>query len=125
MSELRQHKVESAILREVSTYIHSLDEPLLQHITITHVETSEDLHYAKIYYTVLGHENEKGEIEKKLMKVTRSIQRDVSKRLKNMRYVPLISFHFDLSIQEGNKVLKILDEIQKEIDEKGENNELK
>jgi len=42
-----------------------------------------------------------------------------------MRYVPLISFHFDLSIQEGDKVLKILDEIQKEIDEKGENNELK
>lgn len=120
MSEVRKHKVESAILREVSNYIHTLDDPLLKHITITYVSVSDDLRYAKVYYTILGHENEEKEIETKLIKVTRSIQRDVAKRLKNMKFVPLLSFLFDTSIQKGNKVLEILDSVEKELKEKGE-----
>ncbi len=120
MSEVRKHKVESAILREVSNYIHTLDDPLLNHITITYVSVSDDLRYAKVYYTILGHENEEEEIETRLIKVTRSIQRDVAKRLKNMKFVPLLTFLFDTSIQKGNKVLKILNEVEKELKEKGE-----
>ena len=120
MSELRKHKIESAILREVSTYMHSLDDPLLKSITITHVEVSDDLRYAKIFYTIIGHENEEEEIKEKLTKATRRIQRDVAQRLKNMKFVPLLNFHFDLSIQKGNKVLEILDEVEKELKEKGE-----
>lgn len=121
MSELRKHKIESAILREVSTYMHSLDDPLLKSITITHVEVSDDLRYAKIFYTIIGHENEEEEIKERLIKATRRIQRDVAQRLKNMKFVPLLNFHFDLSIQKGNKVLEILDEVEKELKEKGEN----
>jgi|YelNatPaOPRAMG01_1025707.scaffolds.fasta_scaffold04754_9 ribosome-binding factor A len=120
MSELRKHKIESAILREVSTYMHSLDDPLLKSITITHVEVSDDLRYAKIFYTIIGHENEEEEIKERLIKATRRIQRDVAQRLKNMKFVPLLNFHFDLSIQKGNKVLEILDEVEKELKEKGE-----
>lgn len=120
MSELRKHKIESAILREVSTYMHSLDDPLLKSITITHVEVSDDLRYAKIFYTIIGHENEEEEIKGKLIKATRRIQRDVAQRLRNMKFVPLLNFHFDLSIQKGNKVLEILDEVEKELKEKGE-----
>jgi len=120
MSELRKHKIESAILREVSTYMHSLDDPLLKSITITHVEVSDDLRYAKIYYTIIGHENEEEEVRERLIKATRRIQRDVAQRLKNMKFVPLLNFHFDLSIQKGNKVLQILDEVEKELKEKGE-----
>jgi ribosome-binding factor A len=120
MSELRKHKIESAILREVSTYMHFLDDPLLKSITITHVEVSDDLRYAKIFYTIIGHENEEEEIKDRLIKATRRIQRDVAQRLKNMKFVPLLNFHFDLSIQKGNKVLEILDEVEKELKEKGE-----
>ena len=120
MSELRKHKIESAILREVSTYVHSLDDPLLKSITITHVEVSDDLRYAKIFYTIIGHENEEEDIKERLIKATRRIQRDVAQRLKNMKFVPLLNFHFDLSIQRGNKVLEILDEVEKELKEKGE-----
>ncbi|MCI4463496.1 MAG: 30S ribosome-binding factor RbfA [Caldisericum sp.] len=120
MSELRKHKIESAILREVSTYMHSLDDPLLKSITITHVEVSDDLRYAKIFYTIIGHENEEEEIKERLIKATRRIQRDVAQRLKNMKFVPLLNFHFDLSIQKGNKVLEILEEVEKELKEKGE-----
>lgn len=123
MSELRKHKIESAVLREVSTYMHSLDDPLLKSVTITHVEVSDDLRYAKIFYTIIGHENEEEEVKQRLIKATRRIQRDVAQRLKNMKFVPLLNFHFDLSIQKGNKVLEILDEVEKELKRKGEEGE--
>lgn len=122
MSELRRQRIESAILREVSTYIHSLDDKLLNEITVTHVEVTDDFHYARIYYTVLGHEQEKEEIASRLKRASRRIQRDLAERLKTMRYVPLLSFHFDLSLQRGDRVLKMLDEIEEEL-KRGENNE--
>lgn len=122
MSELRRHRIESAILREVSTYMHSLEDKLLNEITITHVEVSEDLRHATVYYTVLGHESEIEDIATKLSKASKRIQKDLANRLKTMRFVPLLTFHFDLSLQKGNKVLEILSKIEEEL-KRNENNE--
>ncbi len=123
MSELRRARVESAIELEVSTYIRTLDDPLFKDLMITHVEVSQDLHYAKIYFTVFGKEEEAEKVMRELGKATRRIQRDVARRLRNMRNVPLLSFHFDTSIQQGDKVIKLLEEIKKELDERTDNEE--
>ncbi len=116
MSELRKARIRSAIERELSKYLHSLDDERLRSITVTSVVLSKDLRYAKVYFTSLGHEEEKDEILEALTKASRRIQKDIANRLKNMRYVPLLSFHFDLSIQKGNKMLNLLDKVQEEID---------
>ncbi len=116
MSELRKARIRSAIERELSKYLHSLDDERLRNITVTSVVLSKDLRYAKVYFTSLGHEEEKDEILEALTKASRRIQKDIANRLKNMRYVPLLSFHFDLSIQKGNKMLNLLDKVQEEID---------
>jgi len=42
-----------------------------------------------------------------------------------MKFVPLLYFHFDTSIQKGNKVLEILDKVEKDLKEKGEDGENK
>ncbi|MGB9695302.1 MAG: 30S ribosome-binding factor RbfA [Caldisericaceae bacterium] len=120
MSDLRRSRVESAILREISIYMHSLDDPILNSITITHVEVTKDLHFAKIYYTLIGKEAEQDDAKLRLSKALGRIQRDLAYRLKDMRKVPVIAFQFDLSLQEGNQVLSILDSIEKELKEKGE-----
>ncbi len=116
MSELRKARIRSAIERELSKYLHSLDDERLRNITVTSVVLSKDLRYAKVYFTSLGHEEEKDEILEALTKASRRIQKDIANRLKNMRYVPLLSFHFDLSIQKGNKMLNLLNKVQEEID---------
>lgn len=116
MSELRKARIRSAIERELSKYLHSLDDERLRNITVTSVVLSKDLRYAKVYFTSLGHEEEKDEILEALTKASRRIQKDIANRLKNMRYVPLLSFHFDLSIQKGNKMLNLLDKVREEID---------
>jgi len=120
MSELRKSRVQSAIEREVSTYLKNFDDPLLKEVFVTHVEVYNDLHYAKVFYTVLGKEDQAEGIIKSVSRVSKKIQKDIAFRLREMRKVPLLSFHFDLSIQKGDKVLKILEDIEKEIEEKNE-----
>ncbi len=117
MSELRKARIKSAIERELINYFLKLDDKRLREITITHVELSKDMHYAKVYFTVLGKEEEKKEILDALSKASKRIQKDMAHRLKNMRYVPLLSFHFDLSLQKGNEMLELLDKVKKEIEE--------
>ncbi len=123
MSNLRRARIESAISRELSQYLHRLDDERLREITITHIELSKDLRYAKVYFTAIGKEEKKEEVLEALAKASKRIQKDVAHRLKNMRYVPLISFHFDLSYQKGEKVMEILDKVEKEIKEKEQNEE--
>ncbi len=117
MSKLRKARLESAIKREVSKYLHEMDDPRLKEVIITYVDVSKDFHYAKIYFTVME-EDKREEVRDALFHASKKIQKDVAYRLRTMRYVPLISFHFDLSIQEGNKVLSILDKVEEELKEK-------
>ncbi|MDD5770690.1 MAG: 30S ribosome-binding factor RbfA, partial [Candidatus Omnitrophica bacterium] len=55
----RHERVASAIKREVSLIIHDeLKDPRIGFVTITKVELSRDLRNAKIFYSVLGKEEE-------------------------------------------------------------------
>ena len=75
MSELRKSRVQSAIEREVSTYLKNFDDPLLKEVFVTHVEVSNDLHYAKVFYTVLGKEDQAEEIIKSVSRFQKKFRR--------------------------------------------------
>ncbi len=120
MSKLRQARIESAIKREVAKYLLGLDDLRLRGITITYVDLSNDLRYAKIYFTAINNEDRSQEILDALSHAAKRIQKDIAHRLKSMRLVPLISFHFDLSIQEGDKVINILNKVKEELQNKEE-----
>lgn len=119
MSKLRKERLESAIKREITEYLHKMDDPRLREAIITYVDVSKDFHYAKIYFTVMDRDKNK-EVWDALLHASKKIQKDIAYRLRTMRYVPIISFHFDLSIQKGNKVLDILNKVEEELKEKGE-----
>jgi len=56
---LRHERVEEAIKREVSLIIHDeIKDPRIGFVTITRVELSKDLRNAKIFYSVLGKEDD-------------------------------------------------------------------
>jgi len=120
MSKLRQARIESAIKREVSKYLLELDDSRLRGITITYVGLSNDFHYAKIYFTAINNEDRSQEILDALSHAAKRIQKDIAHRLKSMRHVPLISFHFDLSIQKGDEVINILNKVKEELQNKEE-----
>lgn len=81
-------------------------------VTITDVDITNDLSYAKVYFTVLKDEY-LDVTQKALNKASPFIRGKLSQNL-NIRHTPEIKFIFDESIKYGEKIEKIIEEINKE-----------
>ena len=56
----RPERVQEALRQEVSRIVHNeIKDPRLGFITITGVELTKDLRYAKVFFSVLGEEKKK------------------------------------------------------------------
>lgn len=82
-------------------------------ITVTQVETSADLHHAKVYVSMIGSEAEKEKILAALQTAAGFIAVHAAKQVK-MRYFPNLTFKLDKSVDEYMKIDKILSDIEKE-----------
>lgn len=81
-------------------------------VTITDVDITSDLSYAKVYFTILKDEYLDVTL-KALNKASGFIRTELAKRI-NLRHTPEIKFIFDESIKYGEKIERIIDEINKE-----------
>jgi len=114
MSNVRIHRVAEQIKKEVSQLIQNeLKDPRVGFITVTDVEVTGDLQEATIYISILGNESQKQDSFEGLKKAEGFIRREVGKRIR-LRHTPEISFVFDGSIEYGNKIEKILSQINNE-----------
>jgi len=112
----RRERVEEALRKEVSIIIHDeLKDPRLGFITITRVELTPDLRYAKVFFSVLGKEEDYKRSQEALDSALGFIRRLVSERI-NLRLAPEIIFKQDRSGEYSIKIQGILDEI-KELNE--------
>ena len=108
----RQDRVAEAIKKEVSIIIHDeLKDPRLGFVTITSVELSQDLRYAKILFSVLGEEEDYRKTQKALDSALGFIRRLIAARI-NLRFAPEIIFREDRSTEYSVKIQKVLDEIK-------------
>ena len=83
-------------------------------ITITDVDTSRDLQYAKVYVSLInGSDDEKKFMITELQKCSSSIARIASKKVV-MRYFPNLTFKLDNALDEYMKINDILDRVSKE-----------
>lgn len=96
---LRPERVQAAIKKEISKIIHSeLKDPRIGFITITRVDVTPDLRYARIYFSILGEEETKQQSLEGLKSATGFIRRLIGQRL-NLRFVPEIVFKRDDSLE--------------------------
>ena len=79
----------------------------IKFVTITHLDLSSDLSYAKVYCTVLNDENRDKCIHD-LNGAKGFIRSELMKRKLEMRKIPDLHFVFDESIDYGNKIEKIV-----------------
>lgn len=120
MSTTRPERVAAAIRKEISTMIQEeLKDPRIGFTTITKVEITPDLRYAKVYYTVLGEEKAKKSTEIALKRAKGFIKGHIGDRLK-LRFTPEIIFKLDTSAEYADKMERLFDKIHKETENKGE-----
>ena len=106
MGDLIKSEISEILLKDVR-------DPRIQNITITDVKMSNDLRSAKIFFVPLGKETCGSEITEGLKKATKFLRRELGKKLQ-LRYVPDIIFMYDSSFEQGDRIDKLLAEIQRQ-----------
>ncbi len=100
-------KITSSIIR------NGLKDPKISPMTsITKVEVTRDLRYAKIYFAVLGNEANKRDTLRGLERAKGFIRKGIGEEL-NLRYTPEPVFCLDESIEHGLYISKLIEKVNK------------
>jgi len=117
----RHERVKESLKKEISSIIHDeLKDPRLGFVTITRVELTQDLSYAKVFFSVLGKEEEHQRTKEALDSALGFIRRLIAQRIR-LRFAPEIVFKEDRSGEYSIRIEEILKEI-KEKDGPGKGN---
>jgi ribosome-binding factor A len=114
MQPKRSSRVGDQIKREISEIVLLiLKDPKLGFITITDVELTDDLRYAKVFYSVLGDEKERKESQQGLERAKGFIQREIGKRIR-LKHVPQIIFRYDHTTERAARIEQLLKQVRTE-----------
>lgn len=115
----RIERVNSLIRQELSELLQrQVKDPRLGNfIAVTEVSTSPDLKFARVYVSSMEDGTDRQETLKALASATGFFRTRLAKSLR-MRYTPELSFQWDDSIERGDRLLQLLDEVAKEEDER-------
>ena len=114
MATSRTARVGDQIRVEIADLLaRVVQDPGIGFLTITHVKVTPDLQQARVYYTTLGDERARKETRRALERVTPFLRRHVGQRLR-LRRVPELQFFFDESIERGDRIEQILQELHAE-----------
>lgn len=121
MANYRRGRINDEVKKELSLVLREVKDPRLADafISITAVEVTGDLKYAKVYYSAMS--GDKKEVAKGLKSSAGYIRREIAHRL-NLRMTPEFTFYEDNSIAHGAHISKLLNgiEITPEEDENGD-----
>jgi len=114
MSSQRPGRVQEAIRQEVSKILHDeIRDPRLGFLTITGVELTNDLRFARIYFSVLGDDKVKKLALKGLNSARGYIKGLLGDRIK-LRYMPDIEFKVDETLARTQHIYDLFEQIKKE-----------
>ncbi|MCR5664826.1 MAG: 30S ribosome-binding factor RbfA [Oscillospiraceae bacterium] len=96
------------IQRVLSAHLREIKDPRVQQgmISVTRVETTGDLRYAKVWLSVLGMKDEK-EFKKGLKSAAGWLRHELGQSLE-LRYTPELVFEIDHSIEYGAHISSML-----------------
>jgi ribosome-binding factor A len=121
MASNRIGRINEEIQKELASLIRNLKDPRVQDtmISITHVETTPDLRYAKVYVSFLQ-EEKAADALKGLKSAGGWLRRQLGSALQ-LRYTPELVWALDDSITYGAKMLKLINSL--EVNKDGESDQ--
>lgn len=114
---LRMTRINELIQREIAGLLEKIIE---RHngilLSVTEVITTPDLKHAKVYISILGNEGLKRNYLKDIEKHRAAIQSSIASHIK-LKYTPILNFILDHRVEKADKILSLINELEKE-DEK-------
>ena len=110
MASIKIERLNHAFQEQISIILmREVKDKDLKFVTITGVETTSDLSFSKVYYTILNN-SKKEDVELALKKASPFIRTKLAERV-DIRHTPELKFIYDSSIEYGNHIEKIIEEI--------------
>jgi ribosome-binding factor A len=108
----RIERVNTLIRKEISELIQQeLRDPRLDSfIAVTEVDTSPDLQYAKIFISSMSGKQDEQKILTVLNSAAGFLRTELAKKVR-LRRIPELSFSWDDSIEHGDRILRLIDEV--------------
>ena len=102
VNELLRSEISHLIAREIK------DPRVAGVISVTEVIASNDLRSARVYVSVMGREADRKSALDGIQSAASFLRRELRERV-NLRHTPHMTFHLDDSIQEGDRVLRLME----------------
>lgn len=112
MASNRIGRINEEIQRELSDLLRNLKDPRVQNtmISITRVETTPDLRYAKVYVSFLEADKASDAL-KGLKSASGYLRRELGRKLQ-LRYTPEVQWALDDSITYGAHMLELINSLE-------------
>jgi ribosome-binding factor A len=114
MTHNRRERVADLIKEEIASMIMhgEIKDPRIGFVTITHVEITEDLKEATIFFSQMGAKEERAKSQEGLQSAVGYIRRALAKQL-SLRHIPALKFSFDSSLDYSENIERLLREIKR------------
>ena len=110
----RTQRLDAQIRQELMDLLQrEMKDPRLGFVTITRVETARDLSSARVWVSVLGSDEEREQTMRALQAAAPWLRHKLAERLE-IRTVPQLLLKRDESIEAGDRVLRLLRELEDE-----------
>ena len=111
----RIERVNTLIRKEISELIQQQvrDPRLDDFVTVTEVSTSPDLRHAKIFVSSMSGKQEEQKILTVLNSAAGFLRTELARKV-TLRRTPELSFAWDDSIEHGDRILQLLDQVNTE-----------
>ena len=107
----RLQRINEDIQRVLASLLRDIKDPRVKQgmLSLTAVDTTSDLRYAKVFLSVYGLRSEK-EFMNGLKSASGYLRRELGQSL-SLRYTPELQFELDKSIERGAKISSILNSL--------------
>src|SRR5213595_1848788 len=112
----RMRRVNESVREVLSEAIGELKDPRIGFVTVTGVETSPDLRYAKVFVSVLGSERKRDAAIASLNAAHGVLQARVGNELR-LKRTPQLAFEYDPTVERGVRMTQLIDELAPDDDE--------
>ena len=113
MSATRMGRINEEIQRALAELIRTVKDPRVQGlISITRVDTTADLKYAKVFVSVLD-KSDADQVVKGLKSAAGSLRRELGHAL-SLRATPELTFVRDDSMAHGAHILQVMEDLDRE-----------
>jgi ribosome-binding factor A len=109
-------RVNEAVRQVLSEEVGRLKDPRIGFVTITGVETSQDLRQARVFVSVLGGERRREATLAGLEAAHSVLQAAIARELR-MKRTPQLTFEYDPSVERGVMMTKLIDELAPDDDD--------